>query len=69
MPRPQISAEELFYDGIYTLVSNLLINNVNYKNGYHHGGSVGDLIDHTKERASYILERMEHTKHLIIEKD
>jgi len=63
------SPEEVFYNSLYNLIHNLLIANPNYENGYHYNGTVGDLIRETKERASYILGRMEETKHLIIDED
>ena len=58
--------EEIFYDYIYSLVINLFIDNKNYNNGYYLDKSNRELINDVKERGEYILDVMEHTKHLII---
>lgn len=60
--------EEIFLEHITTLINNLLIKNINYDNGYYHkeGKYISDVIGDTKERAIYILEEIENTKHLIM---
>jgi hypothetical protein len=63
--------EEIFLNGIKTLLKNLLITNVNYTNGYYARGftwnTINELITDTQERAGYILERIEQTEHLVID--
>ncbi len=64
MPEP----EEIFLNGIKTLLKNLLITNVNYTNGhYPYSCSTIRMIADTKERAGYILERIEETEHLVLD--
>lgn len=69
--RAKINPEEIFYNHIKKVITNLLIDNPNYKNGYYHyegcpgSGMKGDLLKDTKEHASYILKELENTKHLI----
>ncbi len=66
---------EIFYNDIYSLINNLLINNKNYTNGYYSAlydynsrtQPFNKLLEDTKERAKYILDRMESEKHLIDE--
>ena len=62
--RKQQEPEQIFYEHIKTLIRNLLINNKNYSTGYYQ--SVFDLKNDTIERAKYVLEEMEKTKHLVI---
>ncbi|MFA5395441.1 MAG: hypothetical protein WC346_05405 [Methanogenium sp.] len=57
--------EKVFYDHIFSLIKNLLIDNINYKTCYYSDKSVYDLKEDTKERSNYILAEMEKTKHLI----
>lgn len=56
--------EIIFLENIKALIRNLLIENPNYKNGYYAKGN--NYIEDTKERARYILERIEQTEHLVI---
>ena len=61
------SPEQIFYDDITKLIKNLLVENPNYTNGYYHkdGRNIFNLYTDTKERAKYILEKMDDWKHLI----
>jgi hypothetical protein len=63
--RPQIDPNQLFHDDITRAIKNLLIENVNYRNGYYIGKSTFDFQRDTIERANYILEKIEKEKHLI----
>jgi hypothetical protein len=65
MAREPRKGEEIFLEHISTLIRNLLVTNVNYTNGHYVRTSNYDVIVDTKERANYILEEMERTKHLI----
>lgn len=60
-----LTPEKLFINRISTLIRNLLINNPNYEGKYGAERSKFDLLQDTKERANYILEEIENTKHLI----
>ena len=62
--RKKTSPEKLFLDRIKMLITNLLIDNINYKNSFR-----GDFKADTIERAKYILEEIEKTEHLFLEKD
>ena len=66
-----VDTSKIFLDHITVLISNLLINNKNYKNTYYHSGFGGRdfvaLLADTKERAQHILEEIDKTKHLIEE--
>lgn len=62
--RKNISPEQEFINRIKRLITNLLIDNINYKNSYR-----GDFKADTIERAKYILEEIEKTEHLLLEKD
>ncbi len=66
MPRKPVVPEQIFYDHIYNLISDLLITNVNYRNSYYHDKSILDFKNDTMERARYVLTQMDSTKHLII---
>ena len=67
--RFQQSNEIIFYDKLKTLITNLLISNKNYTNGYYSNHSwdhdVHGLVRDTQERARYILNTMDEIKHLI----
>jgi hypothetical protein len=71
--KTQLPPEEIFLESIKTLIKNLLINNPNYKNNYYFQNSHSDtyntlkLIDETKERSQYILEKISDWEHLIKE--
>ena len=62
--RKKIFPEEEFINRIKSLITNLLIDNINYKNSFR-----GDFKADTIERAKYILEEIEKTEHLFLEKD
>lgn len=62
-PRP----EDVFYDSIYTLINNMLIDNPNYVNHYYSNKSNYEIVNDTKERAKYILDKMKEYKHLLEE--
>jgi len=60
---PNISNNDeinLFYKDIESLIKNLLIQNINYSNGYFHNPNYSkyDLLKDTKDRAEYILQRL-----------
>jgi len=62
------SPEDVFLNDVRTLITNLLIDNPNYKNGYYVKdgySSFSTLLEDTKERANYILERISQIEHLI----
>lgn len=65
MIRNKRKDEEVFYDHIEALIKNLLVTNINYKNGYYANKSTFDVIADTQERGEYILGQLEQTKHLI----
>lgn len=60
-----ITPKRIFLDRIKLLINNLLIDNHNYKGNYFMDSSKYDLLEDTKERAKYIIEEIERTKHLI----
>lgn len=64
-----LSPEDIFLKDIKTLINNLLIDNPNFKNDYYFTKSGRDdtvrLINDTKYRAKYILERINTIEHLI----
>lgn len=61
------TSEWIFYHHIKSLIKNLLVTNVNYSNKYfmdeHY--TIFNLKKDTIERANYVLEEIEKTKHLI----
>lgn len=68
------SNEEVFYNDICSLITNLLIDNKNYYNSVYKTNSynclyyseeVKQLIRDTQSRARFILERLNNSKHLI----
>jgi len=67
--RSRSSPEDIFLQNIKSLINNLLIDNPNYKNDYYFKDSntmgTFDLIKDTKERAKYILERIDEIDHLV----
>jgi hypothetical protein len=65
--RKPLQNEELFLENLVTIINNLLINNINYKNRYYLNKNICDLIDDTKERAQFILDKIKQTKHLILD--
>lgn len=69
--KKQIAPEDIFLNEIKTLIRNLLIDNPNYKNHYYSYDYTGLslMITDTKDRANYILERIEHIEHLIKDED
>lgn len=60
------SSEEIFLDHITSLIQKLLIDNKNYRNGHCTSMSSWDAIDYIKRNATYILNEIENTKHLIL---
>lgn len=72
MARKPLNPSEEFLDHIVTMIKNLLMDNVNYTNGYYHGlkfphNGIDEMIRDTKDRAKHILDHIEATKHLIEE--
>jgi len=67
--RSRLSPEDIFLKDIKSLINNLLIDNPNYKNDYYFKESdtmnTLKLIKDTKDRAEYILERIDKIDHLV----
>ena len=67
--RSRLSPEDIFLKDIKSLINNLLIDNPNYKNDYYFKESdtmnTIKLIKDTKDRAKYILERIDNIDHLV----
>ena len=61
----RLSPEEIFLKDIRTLINNLLINNVNYTNGYYGFNDTYKVIKDTQDRAKYILDRIDAIDHLV----
>lgn len=67
------SPEDIFLKDVRTLITNLLIDNPNYKSDYYfkdnnshfNENNTMKLIKDTKDRAKYILERIDSIEHLI----
>jgi hypothetical protein len=63
--------EEYFLDHINTLIKNLFIENINFKNRYYEKTfgysfeAINAIKDSVKNSAEYILGEIERTKHLI----
>ncbi len=61
--------EEIFLNDVRSLIKNLLIDNPNYKGDYYFQESdimnTLKLMKDTKERAAYILERIDRIEHLV----
>jgi hypothetical protein len=60
--------EEEFYRHVKTLIRNFLIRNPNFYNSQWHNKTAHQAIDYVKELAQHILDKIEDTKHLILEK-
>lgn len=62
-----MTPEQIFLRDVKTLIKNLLIDNPNYSNGYYQreGWDRPNLLKDTKERAQYILDRIDQTSHLV----
>ena len=69
MKKRDIEPEDVFLDSLKTMINNLLIENPNYKTDYYYKDGGGDLLTDTKERATYILEKIDEWEHLIKWKD
>jgi len=69
MSKNEIKSENLFVDSVVILIKNLLIDNPNYKNGYYYNNdrTIFDLIEDTKERSKYILQKIDEMKHLVLD--
>ncbi len=67
--RSRLSPEDIFLKDIKSLINNLLIDNPNYNNDYYFEESdtrnTLKLIKDTKERAKFILERIDNIDHLV----
>jgi len=67
--RSRLSPEDIFLKDIKSLINNILIDNPNYKNDYYFKESdtmnTLKLIKDTKDRAEYILERIDNIDHLV----
>jgi hypothetical protein len=63
--KKKIKPNQLFYDDVVRLITNLLIDNVNYRNGHYANKSAYELRVDVIERSKYILEKLEQEKHLI----
>jgi hypothetical protein len=60
----ELQPEQIFYDSLYTLIKNLIIENKNFEEIYSRAYCDPDHFD-IKERGKYILDKMEEWKHLI----
>ncbi len=69
MSKKTTTPEDVFLKDIKDLVRNLLIDNPNYDNGHYYKDTTVfntiQLIKDTKERAKYILERIDALEHLV----
>ena len=67
--RSRLSPEDIFLKDIKSLINNFFIDNPNYNNDYYFKESdtmnTLKLIKDTKERAKYILERIDNIDHLV----
>lgn len=68
----ELPPHKVFLEHITALIKNLLINNPNYNNSHYWvnpggGRNFSKLLKETIERAGYLLEEIEKTKHLIEE--
>ena len=66
----KLEPKEVFLSNIKNKIKGLLINNLNYTNGYYYskqirGIPLEELIRDIKEKANYILEEIDKTEHLI----
>lgn len=59
LPKP----EEIFLNEMKSMITNFLIEDINYRNGHYE--NVYDIIRSNKNKAKYILEKMYSMKHLI----
>ena len=60
------SPEDIFLNDVKSLIQNLLINNPNYKSDYYSWNhETRRVVNDTKERATYMLERIDSIKHLV----
>ncbi len=57
--------KEVFLTNLKNKINGLLINNPNYTNSYYSTNPRADLLEDTRERALYIIEEIERTKHLL----
>jgi len=64
-PRKQDLPEQVFLTSIKKLIRNMLIDNPNYTSTHYNNKSVYHVIEDTKERAEYILERIDEIDHLV----
>jgi len=64
-----VDAGEVFYNRIEALIKNILVDNINYKNGYYNEKSLHTFKKDTIERSKFILEEMEDMKHLIVKEE
>lgn len=71
--RKRLEPEEVFYNNLISLIKSTLINDPNFKGGFHR---VSWYEKNNKmhyglfvEKAEYILEEIEKTKHLILEEE
>ena len=67
--RSRLSPEDIFLKDIKSLINNFFIDNPNYNNDYYFKESdtmnTLKLIKDTKDRAKYILERIDNIDHLV----
>jgi len=63
--RRDIEPEDIFLDSVKSMIKNMLIENPNYKTDYYYKDNGGDLLEDTKERAKYILAKIDEWEHLV----
>lgn len=67
--RSRLSPEDIFLKDIKSLINNFFVDNPNYNNDYYFKESdtmnTLRLIKDTKDRAKYILERIDNIDHLV----
>jgi hypothetical protein len=59
--------ENLFIDSIKSLITNLFVNNNNYDKGYYLDKNSSFIISDTKDKAKFVLDKIDQLTHLIKE--
>lgn len=71
--RKVLKSEEVFYKNLISLIKNQLINDPNFKGDFHSPSwyEKNNKLHYSLflEKAEYILEEIEKTKHLILQED
>lgn len=69
--RKRLKSEEVFYNNLVTLIKNTLINDVNFKGTWSRLSYYDEhnMVNYSLfvDKANYILEEIEKTKHLILD--